>query len=38
MNDEIAEIVTGIDEDQIVVMTPDTMLEDGTRVKPIMRE
>jgi HlyD family secretion protein len=38
INDEIAEIVSGLQDDQLVVLAPDSRLTHGTRVKPIVRD
>ncbi len=37
MNDEIAEITSGLKPDEQVVLAPETSLRDGVRVKPIER-
>ncbi len=37
MNDETAEITSGVKEGEEVVLAPETSLHDGTRVKPIER-
>jgi HlyD family secretion protein len=37
LNDELAEIVEGLDEGDTVILAPETNLEDGTRVAPLVR-
>jgi multidrug efflux pump subunit AcrA (membrane-fusion protein) len=37
MNDETAEITSGLKADEQVVLAPETSLRDGVRVKPIER-
>lgn len=38
MNDERVEIISGLQQGEIVVLAPESSLIDGTRVKPILRE
>ena len=38
MNDERVEIVKGIEEDEPVILAPESSLEDGDKVTPILRE
>jgi HlyD family secretion protein len=38
MNDERVEIVKGIEEDEAVILAPESSLEDGDKVTPILRE
>ncbi|HTQ38620.1 MAG TPA: HlyD family efflux transporter periplasmic adaptor subunit [Pirellulales bacterium] len=38
MNDEAVEIKSGLHENELVVLAPETGLKDGTRVKPILRD
>jgi HlyD family secretion protein len=38
MNDELAEITGGAQEDEIVILTPDSSLQHGARVEPILRK
>jgi HlyD family secretion protein len=38
LNDEAAEIIDGLAEEEIVVLAPETNLEDGTRVSPVLRD
>lgn len=38
MNDERVQIVKGVEEGEPVILAPESSLEDGDRVKPIMRE
>jgi HlyD family secretion protein len=38
INDELAEITDGLAADDIVVLAPETDLQDGVRVKPLVRE
>ena len=38
LNDELAEISSGLSAGEVVLLAPDTNLRDGTRVKAILRE
>jgi HlyD family secretion protein len=38
INDETAEITSGLEPGELVVLAPETSLKDGVRVKPIVRE
>jgi hypothetical protein len=38
LNDEVAEISEGLAAGDAVVLAPETDLQDGTRVKPIVRQ
>jgi HlyD family secretion protein len=38
INDELAEITDGLAAEDIVVLAPETDLQDGVRVKPLVRE
>ena len=37
MNDEIVEVVAGLEHNEFVVLAPETSLKDGLRVRPIER-
>lgn len=38
LNDERVEIIKGIEENELVILAPESSLEDGDKVKPILRD
>jgi HlyD family secretion protein len=36
MNDELVEVIKGLDDNDVVILAPETNLTDGTRVSPVL--